>query len=290
MTRLIPAFLAAALVSGCAFLESAGTLSFGEGEVDRLSEEVTFPNPDDFLDLSETEDIPGFPSSLAQGTFAHLAGALALNGECQRIEPVERDDGQTSIENIEVRTTVCSEDDRCSSTCGDFLGVVMETVVDVNLLDDAQVEEIKDQLSQLTTAAIVQIRLQFHELQLFQDEDGTRVVTNDLFGDFAMGMRDPDGNEVIIVEHRHLAAIDPETPQRFALPGRHPFTIKLKEDLLNKAKGTDLVGQPLQRTLFQRMRVPRSTLYDLRVSGAGLELDVQPEFVISVLEVAKSKI
>ena len=270
------------LLCGCALVESAGEVTFGEQSIERVRQDIPWPSADELSGLSsdETSDIDGFPSSLEKGTLAHLAGALGAGGECRK--RVESADLQSeAIRRVAVSMAVCAGDDRCAAECGDdFRGMVLETRVTLVLANEAQLADLKESLADVTPDAIVQIRLQFFALWMYQaGPDGERVDTTSKFRDWSLTIG--DGTiEVPLVSERHLPLISEETPQRFDVDERSQFTKDLKRSII--------AGQSLEVTLTQRMRVPRSSLYDLHLEGSGTGIEMQPELVIHVVDVAAS--
>ncbi len=272
-------------ISGCAAVESAGELTFGEGKIARIEQEVLWPTTDELSGLNgDSEPADGFPSTLADGTLAHLAGALAASGECHRTVE-SRDIQSNAISGVYVSLTICADDDRCAAQCdGGFLGMVLQVDVELVLADEKQLADVKDRFPPgVGTDAIVQVRLQFHELEMFQnDREGAREFVTGRFHDFSMGITDNVTPEVPLVAERHLESITHETPQRFDIDGEAEFTERLKTSIL--------AGEPTTVTLRQRMRVPREHLYDLRLDGAGTLIEMQPELVISIIDVAAASL
>ncbi len=280
MRSLLPLLV---LLSGCAVVESAGEITFGAQSIEAVSQEVLWPDPDALsgLDAEETADLDGFPDSLADGTLAHLAGALGATGECRK--GIEITDLQSAaVLGGEVALAVCGDDDRCSDVCdADFRGMVIEVRVQLWLANEDQLADLKERLADVSPDAIVQVRLQFLELWMFQDgPDGERENITDRFQDFSLTIGDGIHDEVPLVLERHLPLISDATPQRFDVDERSEFTANFKRSII--------AGQTLLVTLTQRMKVARPDLYDLRLKGAGTRIKMQPELVINVIDVAAS--
>ncbi len=277
---------AATLVSGCAFVEAATEQTIGEGQIPRFDEEILYPAIDDLTGLTadQSGSIPGFPTSLNNATFAHLQGAFAITGECSKSLAIEGPEDNEALVGIEVTVTNCTQDLRCAHICEEgFFGMMFEARVELLLLTKEKADKLRNLLSELTPDAIAQIRLQFFELQLFQtDEDGERFEIHDSIDDFWLGLENADGDRVVFLEGSHLDVIDPEDPQRFDIDAAAEFTIKLKDDVL--------AADEVSAFVVQSMRIPQPNLYELVFDGAGLQFDLQPEFVISVLEVVQSKL
>ena len=86
----------------------------------------------------------------------------------------------------------------------------------------------------------------------------------------------------VLVLQRYLSRITGKTPQRFALDNQAEFTQKTKQGVI--------AAKTMWIEIFQRFAVPQADLYSVQLSGGGVELDFQPEFVISALEVAKGQL
>ncbi len=295
----VVALLVVLVTPACGFLESAAEYTFGPGEdqIPRIRQEILWPSADQLSPGSfndeQTAGVPGFPDSLTEamgdGTLAHLKGALDLSGDCYAEhvqEVVAAEEGKESqLSNMVVSVTSCTEDRRCASLCGDeFLGLKLAARVTILLVSEEQAAEIKDQLAEVSTDAIVQIRLQFYDLAMFQkaSPDAEPENINQLLDNFQLGMDNDEGDSTVIVAHRYLKDISPETPQRFEIDNDAAFTKKLKESIF--------AGEPTSVNLFLDLSIPRASLYDMQIGDAGVVFEVQPEVVISVIEVAKSKI
>ena len=290
MPRLIRAAVilgvGATLVTGCAFVEAATEQTIGEGQIPRFDEEILYPAIDDLTGLTADQAgaIPGFPTSLNNATFAHLQGAFAITGECSKTLEIEGPGDNESVVGIEVTVTNCTLDHRCGDLCEEgFFGMMFEARVELLLLTTEQADKLRNLLSELVPSAIAQIRLQFFELELFQtDLDGERFPIHDWIDDFWLGLENDDGDRVVFLDDSHLDVIDPEDPQRFDIDAGADFTIKLKEDVL--------AAEEVSAFVVQSMRIPQPNLYELVFDGAGLRFDLQPEFVVSVLQVVQSKL
>ncbi len=272
-----------ALLCGCGLVESASEITYGSQAIAQINQDILWPSADELSGLSgdDTGDIDGFPTSLGDGTLAHLAGALSASGECRR-ELLSGDLQSEAIRRVEVKMAVCSEDDRCAEECDDgFLGMVLKVSVTMVLANAEQLADLKERLADVTPDAIVQVRLRFFKLWMFQDDtDGQRVDITPKFRDFSLTIGDGRSAEVPLVEERHLPLITEDTPQRFDVDERSEFTENFKRAII--------AGQTIAVTLTQRMRVRRPDLYLLRLRGAGTGIQVQPELVINVIDVAAS--
>lgn len=286
--RVTPWLLALLILPRCAFFESAFELTFGPGQIERIALEVAFPSLDDLTELSsdEMQALPGIPASLDDATLAHLQGALTLTGDCMTELVVEQEEGgdQRVGANFQYRLTTCEGDARCEEVCPEGLtGMLLEASVDAELINEEMANELKDQLSQVSPESIVQIRLQFFELGLIViGADGEPVSQNHVFEDFLLRFENEAGDGVTVVEEWSLADITSETPQRFDLDSESAFMKTLKAELL--------AAKPIRVQFVFKMAIPQPYLYELPIGSAGFRVDVQPEFVISVMEAAKSQL
>jgi hypothetical protein len=334
--RGLAALWGAALLGGCGLFESAGEVTLGEGQIPRVEQRLLWPNIDEMTGSALSGRIGatnaageplvgGLPTSLKKGTLAHVQGILALAGDCQRVhqqevvgEGGEGDDG--AVSNLTIRVTNCTGDGRCNALCGDFRGLQIEASVDARLLDAEQAVELKSKLPAGTSAAkaaVVQVRMRFFELELFQnDADGNEELVTPRLDDFELilaeakgtlpGQLDGDasGDTVAdpsgavddagaplrvpyagphwakLLQRRYLDAIAPDSPQRFELAMDTPVALALKDQLV--------AGEPSSLRLVNRIRIARPDLYELRFDGAGIRFDVQPEIVLSLLQLVKS--
>lgn len=329
---LLPLLAIGAVAPGCGLFESAGEVTLGAGQLPRVQQRVEWPNIDEMTGSAlsgrvgtnaEGEPlVTGLPTSLKKGTLAHVQGLLALAGDCRRTLTEESlGDDKSPVSNLNIRVTNCTGDARCKYLCGDFEGMQLEASVDVQLLDEEKAAELASQLKQASPDAainaIVQLRLQFFELKLFQTgDDGkeedvtsrledlemiiaqpTGELPENLAGSSSSAMvDDPDGatdengdvvqvpytgpHWVKVVEGRFIDRIKPDAPQRFEIDPNVPVTQDLKDKFV--------AGEASSLRLVNRIRIRRPDLYELRFDGAGISIDVQPEVVLSVLQLIKN--
>ena len=323
----------AVMQQGCGFFESAGEITLGKGQIPRVAEEIDWPDIDKMTgsalaasvgDGSGEALITGLPTSWKKGTLAHVQGILALAGHCQRTFTQAKvgDNPKSAVSNLAVRVTNCTGDARCEYLCNGFRGIEMEAAVEIELLSAAKADDLSKQLQQASpdaaVEAIVQIRLQFFKLELYQtgDDDKREVVTDRLssleliltepgveqsIGEIVSQEADraaartkalkdgvaldeskwePLPSWVTVLDDRHVGSISPKTPQR--------FEIAPQSALLKQIKQTVVAGERTALRLVQRIRVDRPELYELRFDGAGVAVDVQPEVIVSVLQLVKN--
>lgn len=332
LRTLAPLLVLGAWTPGCGLFESAGEVTLGAGELPRVKERVEWPNIDEMTGsalagsvgtTAEGEPlVTGLPTSLKKGTLAHVQGLLALAGDCRRTFTQEAlGEAGGPVSNLNIRVTNCAGDARCKYLCGEFRGMQIEASVDVELLNEKKAAELASQLRQASpeaaVEAIVQLRLRFFELMLFQAGDGgeeedvterldefemiiaqpTGELPDNLAGlSSSPTVDDPDGatdengdivqvpytgpHWVKVLEGRFIKSILPGKPQRFEIDPNVPVTQALKDQLV--------AGEASSLRLVNRIRVRRPDLYELRFDGAGIAFDVQPEVVLSVLQLIKN--
>ncbi len=330
LSSLVVCAPVALLATGCGLFETAGEVTLGKGQLPRVAQRIEWPDIDQMTGSAlsgaagATKDgeplVTGLPGSLKKGSLAHVQGILGLAGDCQR-SFTKPDFGKGSaVSNLEIRLTNCAGDDRCTYLCGDFRGMRIEAGVDVQLLDEKKAKNLAAQLRQASpeaaVEAIVQLRLRFFELKLFQNDDaGNEVDVTGRLDDLEMILTEttgelpenlegpyspetvddpnaPDGATdvaqvpydgaawVKVLEGRYVDRIEPGRPQRFEIDPTVPFSERLKDTLV--------AGNPASLRLVTRMSIARPDLYELRFDGAGVEVDVQPEVVLSVLQLIKN--
>jgi hypothetical protein len=393
MTNQIICVGLALVLGGCAAAETAGQITFGETDwtgdgqtvLPKLATVLPWPNIDDLLegqiDPSQVGSIPGVPTEFAYGTFAHLQGALRLSGECKLDVPFDTETlgGEESpFKGASFQILSCMADPvtgdampGCAQECQGFLGLRFETRLDVQILDQAQATAVVDLAEEqgitVTPEAIVQMRMRFYELSVYQGDyengmiDVSCSVDSDCAtafqcladtctcradiettcdGDLKQQMLNPEINlmeklsgfefalsrtaaardqvdnevlenlefcnfacneeqecdvtavppicipakdleaEVIVVDSDSVTTISPYTPQRYDLAS--------DSDIINEIKTNITQKKAASVSLIQRLHIGQEHLYDVTFQGGGLAVEVQPEVVISGLEVATS--
>jgi hypothetical protein len=277
------------LLIHCAFLESAFELTFGEGDIPPLEQEILWPTVEELTGLTseEMKDIPGFPTALGDGTLAHLQGAMGLTGDCHLVHELEEfQDPRISM--LSVSTTNCTQTPNCLVFCSEYEdGLFFVATVDLLLIDAKLAEEIQAQMaevSEVSAEAIVQLRLQFSQLALFQGEGGSSQDVTELIDDFSFWLADDEGNEVLVIKQLYLSQITPDKvpAARFDVDSNSTFTKRLKAAVVN--------GEEFAAKLTVRFRVPQKYLYEMYIEGGGVRMNMQPEVVISAFEVVKDQL
>ncbi len=302
------------LLGGCSMFNAAGEITLGNKEkIPRVTQKIDWPDIDDLTGSALNKQvgatgpdgkplISGIPKSLKKGTLAHVQGLLSLAGDCQReikggIKAPDPNDpvavkkaASSPIKDITITITNCSGDARCKHICGDFEGVQLSAEVELELLTEAQAKELKKELAaanpENAANGIVQLRLQFFKLDLYQaseaDAKKSEVITNyldsfDLLLNDAWGdIPNEDGLETVVLKGNDIHTIDGENGTRFEVDPSSEFIASIKRRVIS--------GEATRFRLILRLRVLKPSLYEMRFDGAGVELDVQPEVVVSVLE------
>ena len=175
-TRLMSVALTLSFVSGCAFIESATEQTIGAEYVPPVSQEITWPSVDELTGMTQ-EQIDelaqqGFPRSLAQGTFAHLQGALKLSGQCQLTQSLNdafAADPSNPMKALDIDVVSCT-DESCTDVeaCEDFRGMSFTANVTLELFDAAQAAELQETLEIVPKEALVQLRFLVSKLNFFK--------------------------------------------------------------------------------------------------------------------------
>ncbi len=281
---------------GCSALEAAGEITLGaETKIPKFSTDIKWPGVDQLLGNALTSATggdkapPGLPKSLGSATLAHVQGIMTIDGQCERavmVPAVASKAADSLIKNLQFNVTNCGDPNRCIEQCQGFRGMKMEARVQFQLLNEKNAKQIKENLSKQTDpAAIVQIRAQFTQLDYYEQKPngkpGEKVSITKLFSNSEMGLSSSGGgDDTVIVEQRFIGKISKTTPQRFEIDQNAPFTKKTKQAVIN--------GETLWIEIFQRLSIPQQNLYAITLGGGGVDLELQPEFVVSAVKVAKS--
>ena len=314
-TAIVWAISCGLLLGGCNLFKAAGEITLGNKEkIPRVTEKIDWPDIDKLTgsDLNKQVGatgpdgkplISGIPKSLKKGTLAHVQGLLSLAGDCQReikgvIKAPDPDDpvavkaaANSPIKDITIRITNCSGDARCNYICGDFEGMQLSAEVELEILTEAKAKNLQKQLAaanpENAADGIVQLRLQFFKLDLYQtsatDEKKTELTTsyldtfdlllNDAWGDIP----NEEGLETVVLKGDDIRTIDGERGTRFEVDPSSEFIASIKKRVIS--------GEATSFRIILRLRVLKPDLYEMRFDGAGIELDAQPEVVVSVLDV-----
>ncbi len=314
-TAIVSAICLGLLLGGCNLFKSAGEITLGQKEkIPRVTEKIDWPDIDELTgsDLNKQVGatgpdgkplISGIPKSLKKGTLAHVQGLLSLAGDCRREikgaitapdpnDPVAVKKAESSpIKDITINITNCSGDARCDWVCGDFQGIQLSAEVELEILSEKKAQNLKKELAaanpENAADGIVQLRLQFFKLDLYQaseeDDKKTEITTgyldtfdlvlNDAWGDIP----NEDGLETVVLKGDDIQSIDEVQGTRFEVDPASEFIASIKQRVIN--------GEATRFRIILRLRVLKPDLYEMRFDGAGVEIDAQPEVVVSVLDV-----
>jgi|GEM_PF-1568727 len=276
------------LLSACDFINSATELTFGEGQVPPLSQEMLYPRVEELTGLGgegDDEVTLGIPNDLSGSTMAHLVGALGAKGECG--QKIELNDLASNIRSAYFELSACTEDDRCSESCPeDFYGLSARVQVEMQVMDAETAEELTKLLSEDSSDAIAQIRLQFKELTFFQGEEDERESTNDKISDFQLWLGAPGVEPVQLLSQEALEQITRASElgdgsfERYEIPRSSEVTETLISNILG--------GRDVVLSVDLRFKIPREGLYSMKISPAGVSQTIQPEIVIDAIKAATS--
>lgn len=297
------------LCFACDFLTSATDITFGEGSLPLINQETLWPSADELSGLTEEEkqNISGFPESLENSTFSHLSGALAAQGQCQQMAQKPNKSLSAGVKNIDFELTSCTEDDRCHEACmntkisedgesSKFLGMKIENYINLTLLTAKQSKELVGQLPNKSADGIVQIRLEFQELEFFQGADAKRENINRYIEDFSLSIakgsedlnnlsthnRNPDLVYIPLLDSLDLPTISPSSHQR--------YEIDLQSDVGQYLLAQIMAEKEVNIVLRQSYQIPRNYLFSMNVNPAGIQLIVQPEITINAIDVVSSQL
>lgn len=273
--------------SACDFLSTASELTFGEGSLPAMEQEMKYPSVDELIDTQDTAGQVGVPSSLNAGTMAHLVGALGANGECgKRI--TQGNLGKTVL-SAYFELAACTEDARCADLCPEgFLGLHAKMQIELLVMKADQAKEIGQLLSEDNADAITQLRFQIKRLEFFQGEGTDREETTSHIKNFEMWLGAPDveplqflgADDLHKINESAQAAKESEEQvprfERYELPRTHPTTQRLIELILE--------GKDVTLTVAQSFQIDRDSLYELKISPAGVFQSLQPEIVVNAVE------
>ena len=291
MTRFLMMVMIVWGNTACDFISTASELTFGAGSLPALEQEMTYPSADELVGLDVSEETVGLPTSLNDGTMAHLVGALGVSGECGR--QISQTDLGMFVRAAEFELAACTEDDRCPELCGDgFLGLYAKTRLEAIVMSAKQAENIASLLSEDSADAIVQLRFQIKSLEFFQGEGDRREVTTEHIQDFEMWLGTPDVEPLLFLTSEDLKKIEESSDavqgsratnpryERYELPREHPMTLRLIEMIL---RGEDVI-----LSIEQSFKINRDSLYDLKISPAGIYQSIQPEVIVNAIEATTS--
>lgn len=290
------------LLPACAFLEAAGDVEIPSDAIPHAQFLLKWPNVDQLVGATLQKAgggqmPPGFPATLADGSMAHIQGLMTIDGECRRtFDQPALDDPTVPAKNLHVEVVNCGIEGRCTELCKDdfgdpFRGIRLKARVHFNLVSAQTAAKVTEVMKgQNNPEMIAEIRLRFSKLAFVQNftdpATGKTSQQNivDLFSGYELGVGsaylpgDPTAvdDDTPIVKQRYLSQISPETPQRFELDPTSEFSLKLRKAIVT--------GEQVWVAVYQRIDVPQQNLYAVRMNGGGVDLDFQPEIVISFIK------
>lgn len=289
-TRLLASVLACGLglapTVGCGFVQSAGEVEVGSPTLPLVKYDLQWPTVDaligNTLKQGETR-MRGAPTSLEFATLAHVQGLMTIEGNCHYSVVQDKVTATSgSLKNLQVELTNCGDPGRCVARCAGFRGMKLEARVQIELLDQGRAEKIRKAFPEPTVDAVVQIRTRFSQLDFYQTGDDKKpALISKYFKSYELGLSSPGGgDDTVLLTQRYLPLIGLDKPkQRFELDPDAAFTAALKHSVFS--------GKPQWVEVFQRIEVAQQDLYAIRLGGAGVKLEFQPELVVNAIEVAK---
>lgn len=279
------------VLSACEFLNSATELTFAEGNVSEIAQEMLYPQLDQLTTLQDEENpTPGLPMSLDRSTMAHLVGALSAQGECNKINDLSPEDREANVRVAQFNLTACMEDDRCTEECADgFYGLKVTSFLETIVLNTEQTKEIRKLLSEDSEEAIVQIRLKFKELAFFQGEEEDREIVNRYIRDFEFLFGIPGEEPIQILDQNELEVIERSVYQEGGR-GFERYEIPRDSAIAKKMIRQILTGQQVVIQITQNFRVFKPNLYEMDLTPAGIDQVIQPEIIIDAIDAAKSNL
>lgn len=307
--HVMVATAAVAALPACSFLEAAADVQVGAGTVPRATFVLKWPSVDDLigdtLQQAGGTEAPGLPTSLKAASLAHVQGIMTIDGECRRtFDQAVIDAKNPVLRNMHVEVINCGTPGRCTSQCLDEFGEPLRGMrlwarVQFNLVNASVAKMVGGALGNTQTDpdAIAAIRLQFTKLgfsQDFVDPATGKVVQIDideLFSGYELGVGSvypaseptPDKlDDTAIVTKPYLGSISPTTSQRFEIDPTSEFSRKLRSSIVR--------GEEVWITVYQRIDVPQQNLYGVRMGSGGVDMDFQPEIVLSGVKTIKGQL
>lgn len=296
----VPA-LAMVLACGCAFLEGALEITFGEGKVPEIEIVALLPTLDQLgLELDPYEDTPGVPATLDSLTLAHVRGALRLAGQCSRSSRDAVVAADAPDDGTEVQVHDC-DPARCPDACpAGATGVRVQVAFPARLVTADQATQLRDALAKVSPDSILQFRIKAWALDVIAPGPGVTADAwaaaaedaaagpvpgerlTDAMSSMDLRAQDALGNSVVIIRREWLDSIAPDSPQRFDIDIDSGFCRQVKQQVL--------AGEAVDMAFVVDAVVPTERLYRFPLGAALVGLRAQPEFVISVLRAALSRI
>jgi len=306
------------LFAGCAFVESATELTYGEGTLPHIEQTSPLssdlinsalftlgPNLEQFLPSDAGIELPDLNSLELplQATWQDVRGVICeahalgwLDEPAIAVSLAPELSGIDNIERVMLAIGVFSNDDiEADEACLDGR-VKWRWEVDFIPFTESQAQTIRDNLGSSLgdlKDAIVQLRFAFDRLGFQVVNDGETTNANHLLSDFQLILSDPrisdqedtpyhDG-EFTLIPHFLLNTIEPGSPQRFELDPDSPVTESVKRALLD---WEDI--KPLR--IISEGTLDSEMLGTIPLAGTQVTIALQPEVTFSILMAVESLI
>jgi hypothetical protein len=288
------ALLLALQASGCAFVENAATVVFGDDNLPSVEQNALMTVDEVNEALNNTSVEGGIALNVSRdATWADLRNTLCNAATYADIDGpklvFDRSSGQPNIPRLDLIVEVDNPSGDIPCTLG---GIHISVIVEFLPFTADQATSVRDQLNNDVSAleeSILQMRFRFDALGLMvgdADDETVRNSRNELLEHFHVELTDPsiaqndatpfDDQRYNLVPFFLLNTIGPGSPQRFDLHEDHPVTRSLKDAVLSPN------NQVL--TLSLDTRLAADQLERLPIDQSGLAVDFQFEVVISVLD------
>jgi len=269
----------ACFASGCAFFESAGEVTIGEEQIGNLIFDFRMPDYADFA--SERQRLLDGHDGIADGrsaenaSMAHVMGIVALAGHCERVFVQQGAKGHGAASDLKTRILICPPSGTCDHVCQGRRGVIIEVAVDVLALDAETAVEIKSKVQQRVEDTLIGTRMRFDLVQPYHLVDGKRHSLMPKVHRLVVGASDQQGNRIEVLGDLHRDQLTAQTPVRATFDPKSPITREIVKCLEE--------GHPVIFKLDATLHVEPADAYEWPIFSSGFRLEVQPEFVISVL-------
>lgn len=269
-----------AALTGCAFFESAGEITIGDGQINGLTLDFQLPDYDRFV-AAQAEILDGADGiaegrSVRNASLAHILGIVTLAGHCQRTFTQTGKEKFGAVSDLHVRLTACPSGGSCDHLCGGKRGVLIDVQVEVLALDDETSRDLKAKVQQRVEDTLVGLRLRFDLVQPYRiDDDGKRQSLLHLVNALGAGVSDIGGERTEILGKLHRDQLLRGEPVRALFDPSSPITKNIVTSVEN--------GEKVTFRLDASLHITPSDAYEWPIFSSGVRLQVQPEFVISVL-------
>ncbi len=281
-------------VSACALLDQFEiTYGSGKHKLHPVKLEVLLPELDSLgvLDTLPGE-VPG-PSDYGtkpEVTMAHLLGAMRLLGGCCHGAPARQENVEGAIDADATTLTLCDcATERCDWLCPEEVdhGLMLDLSIRAQILSEERAASIRKTLVSISPEAVRQFRLRVLLIEPYETLSDTtgdpleRSVADRITG-FSMAVATLAGDREPLLGWEDLQLLASADPQRYDLPRDSP--------VMESIIGNLLAGEAVWIDLEVALWFPEDVLYDILVAGSGIRVDLQPELVLSVRDIAKTRL